>query len=284
MVYWVSLPRDLVSCKSLALSAPTGVVMLTIRMTVPWMTSARGVVQSWASAGADCVFPRWRQWRLLSLTLSLQLTLTLLPTRRVLWLILWNMFCFLNWRIVALQGHLFLLYSKVNVILAHISPLFLISFPFRSPQSTQQWGEVLYSMFWLAICLTHKTQCTCVNPSVPVHPTLPHPEWSSGSLCTSVSLFLLCELDHLCHFSRFHMYAWIYLFFSFWLISLCMAASESIHVSTNDTVLCLFVAEQYPIVYEHIFLIHSSADALCFLQLYCHTLLNFHLFTGGLTL
>lgn len=44
----LSIPsRDLVSCKSLALSAPTqGVVMLTIRMTVPWMMSARGVVRA----------------------------------------------------------------------------------------------------------------------------------------------------------------------------------------------------------------------------------------------
>ena len=46
--------------------------MLTIRMTVPWMMSAGGVVQSWAPAGADCVFPRWWQWHLLSLTLFFQ--------------------------------------------------------------------------------------------------------------------------------------------------------------------------------------------------------------------
>ena len=40
-----------------------------------------------------------------------------------------------------------------------------------------------------------------------------------------------------------------------------MTLSRSIHISTNDPILFLFMAEQYAIVYRyHIFFIHSSAD------------------------
>ena len=52
-----------------------------------------------------------------------------------------------------------------------------------------------------------------------------------------------------------------YLFSPFWLTSLCMTVSRSIHVSTNDPIWFLFMAEQYSIVYMyHIFFIHSSVD------------------------
>ena len=47
------------------------------------------------------------------------------------------------------------------------------------------------------------------------------------------------------------------MFFSFWLTSLCIMVSRSIHVSTNDPVLFLFVAEKYSFVYsDHIFFAH----------------------------
>ena len=50
-----------------------------------------------------------------------------------------------------------------------------------------------------------------------------------------------------------------YLFFSFWLPSLCMTDSRSSHVSTNDPVSFLFMAESYSIVYIHLIsFIHSS--------------------------
>ena len=50
-----------------------------------------------------------------------------------------------------------------------------------------------------------------------------------------------------------------YLFF--WLTSLCMTDLRSIHVSTNDPVSFLFMAESYFIVYMyHIFFIYSSVD------------------------
>ena len=47
------------------------------------------------------------------------------------------------------------------------------------------------------------------------------------------------------------------MFFSFWLTSLCIRVSRSIHISTSDPVLFLFVAEKYSIVYlDHIFFAH----------------------------
>ena len=52
-----------------------------------------------------------------------------------------------------------------------------------------------------------------------------------------------------------------YLFFSFRLTSLCMTVSRSIHVSTNDPIAFLFMADKYSIVYMyHFFFIHSSVD------------------------
>ena len=52
-----------------------------------------------------------------------------------------------------------------------------------------------------------------------------------------------------------------YLFFSFWLTSYCMTVFRSIHVSANGTILFLFMAEEYSIVYMcHIFFIHSSVN------------------------
>ena len=46
------------------------------------------------------------------------------------------------------------------------------------------------------------------------------------------------------HFSRFHIYVLIYNICFFFLISsLCMADSRSIHISTNDPTLFLFMAE-----------------------------------------
>ena len=57
-----------------------------------------------------------------------------------------------------------------------------------------------------------------------------------------------------------HVNIW-YLFFSFWLPPLCMTDSRSIHISANDPISFLFIAEKYSIVYMyHIFFIHSSVN------------------------
>ena len=77
-----------------------------------------------------------------------------------------------------------------------------------------------------------------VNPSLPIHPTAPSP-----SMCTQVHSLRLRLYS--CPAPRFFrtiffliLYVCVsiqYLFFSFWLTSLCMTVSRSIHVSTNQT-------------------------------------------------
>ena len=52
-----------------------------------------------------------------------------------------------------------------------------------------------------------------------------------------------------------------YLFFTFWLSSLCMRVSRSNHISANGRISFPFMAEQCSIVYMYlIFFIHSSVD------------------------
>ena len=71
-----------------------------------------------------------------------------------------------------------------------------------------------------------------------------------------------------------------YLFFSFWLTCLCMTDSRSIHISTNDPTLFLFMAEYYySIVYTyHILFIHSSFMNIILLPCpgYCKQSCNEH--------
>ena len=53
----------------------------------------------------------------------------------------------------------------------------------------------------------------------------------------------------------------IWHFFSFWITLLCMTLSRSIHVSTNNSILLLVIAEQYCMVcIYHIFFTYSSVD------------------------
>ena len=105
---------------------------------------------------------------------------------------------------------------------------------------------MLHNRFSLVISFMH---IICVILNLPTHlipPTL------------LVPLFLSCKQVHLYHFSRSHVYVLIYYFY-FFLTSLCMTVSGSIHVSTNDPVSFLSIAEQYSIGYMyHIFFIHSS--------------------------
>ena len=86
------------------------------------------------------------------------------------------------------------------------------------------------------------------------------PPWCPYVCSLHLCLFLPCKPVHLYHFSRFHIYALIYnICFSLSdLTSLCVTDSRSIHVSTNDPISFLFMAEYYSIVYMyHIFFIHS---------------------------
>ena len=53
---------------------------------------------------------------------------------------------------------------------------------------------------------------------------------STSPFSISVSLFLPWKQAHQYHFSRFHIYALIYLFFSSWLTSLCILSTDSITI------------------------------------------------------
>ena len=98
--------------------------------------------------------------------------------------------------------------------------------------------SILYKLLYI---------CQSQSPNSSHHHT-PSPLPLSVSIrlsSTSVSLFLPCKPVHLYHFSRFHIYVLIYyICFSLSdLTSLCMTVSRSIHVSTNDPILFLFMAE-----------------------------------------
>ena len=98
----------------------------------------------------------------------------------------------------------------------------------------------LYSRFLLAI--SYMLVYVCQSQSPNSSPYIP-PLVSIHLFSTSVSLFLPCNVVHLYHFSRFHIYVLMYdICFSLSDL-LCMTGSRSIHVSTNDTISFLFIAE-----------------------------------------
>ena len=138
----------------------------------------------------------------------------------------------------------FLPHSKVNQLYIYIYLLFF-GFPShlghqralsRVPCALQQ---VLISY------LFYTQQCIHVNPNLPIHPTPLPPMVYIRLFSTSVSPFLLCKQVHLYHFSRFHIYMLIYeICFSLSdLTPLCMTDSRSTHISTNDPISFLFMAE-----------------------------------------
>ena len=82
----------------------------------------------------------------------------------------------------------------------------------------------LYSRFLLVIYFIHISVYMSIPISQFIHqPTEPHfpPVVSIRLFSTSVSLFLPCKLVHLYHFSRFHIYAFIY--------NICFSLSDLLH-------------------------------------------------------
>jgi len=139
----------------------------------------------------------------------------------------------------------FLLYSKVNQLYIYIHPLF---YGFPTEGTTEHWVEfpVPYGKFSLIIYFMHSI--SSVYMSIPIFQfasPLLSCMVSIHSFSTSVFLFLLCKHDHLNHFFQIPhtcVNIW-YLFFSFRLTLLYVAVSRSIHISTNDPILFLFLAE-----------------------------------------
>ena len=118
--------------------------------------------------------------------------------------------------------------------------------------------------------LFYTWECMYVNRNLPLRPTLSFPHCVQLSslrppvLPASASLFLPCKWFHLHHFSRFHIYVLViqYLFFSFWLTSLCVTGSRLGYLSTTYPNVFLFMADNIPLhVYKHhLFSVHSSVD------------------------
>ena len=144
----------------------------------------------------------------------------------------------------------FLLYNEVNQLYVYLYPLPLgpPSHPHPIPPIQVVTGHrtklpAFYSTFPLAIYFTQ--QCIHVDPNLPIRPTLPFPH------CVHMSVLYVCisipalqigssvpffQIPHICINIQ-------YLFFSFWLTSLCMTDSRAIHIATNDAISSLFVAE-----------------------------------------
>ena len=126
---------------------------------------------------------------------------------------------------------------------------------------TEHWTElpVLKNSFPPAVYFTHDSVYMLMLLSQLVLP--PPCRTVSMSPCSaSASLFLAYKLAHQYHFSRFHIYLSIYLlslylylclylymltwymFFSFWLTSLPITNFRFVHITTNHSILFLFMA------------------------------------------
>ena len=138
----------------------------------------------------------------------------------------------------------FLLYNKVNQLciciyphipsLSRLPPTLLIP-PFLSHPS--RWSQ---STELISLCYAAASHQLSICPSLP----FPLPV-SSSPFSTSASLFLSCHQVHQNHFFFQIPYIClsIRLFAFLFLTSLCMTDSRSIHLTTNNSISFLFMAE-----------------------------------------
>ena len=115
----------------------------------------------------------------------------------------------------------FLLYNNMNQLqmytcpfpleppscLPHPTPLGCHSAPGWDPCVPQR--EAVSSSFLLALCVTHGPVSMSVLLS-PLAPPCPYPTVSKSLFSTSASLFVPCRQVHLYHFSKLHIYIYIY--------------------------------------------------------------------------
>ena len=87
----------------------------------------------------------------------------------------------------------------------HISPLFWVSFPFRSPQSTEQ-SSLCHTVDSNQLSILYTVVYIYVNPNLPVHPT-PFLPWYPYD-CTLFLCVYFCFANKIIYttFSRFHIY------------------------------------------------------------------------------
>ena len=107
-----------------------------------------------------------------------------------------------------------------SAIHIHISPSFWISFPFRSPQTTEQ-SSLYYTFCSHQLPILYTVVYICQSQS----PNSSHPRFlplvSVRLFSTCVSLFLLCKYVHLHHSSRFHICVLMY--------DICFSLSDLLH-------------------------------------------------------
>ena len=119
----------------------------------------------------------------------------------------------------------------------------LPSHPSRSSQSTELSSLCNTAGSQLAVCFTHGIvfMSNLISIFVPPSPSPPCPHVHSLHLClycypTNRFIYTIFYIAHICVNIR-------YLFFSFWLTSLCMTDSRFIHTSTNNSISFHFMAE-----------------------------------------
>ena len=143
---------------------------------------------------------------------------------------------------------------------------YITSFWISFPSITTEQGiefPVLYSSFSLVAYFIHSSG---VYQSIsqfipPPHPPLVsmfvlyvHVSISAFQIRSSLAFF---QIPHICVNIQ-------YLLFSFWLTSLSMTIFRHIHVSANDAVSFLFMAEQYSVVNIY----HISLSILLLMDIY----------------
>ena len=158
----------------------------------------------------------------------------------------------------------FLLYINMDQPQIFIVPLLnlppTLSHPSRLSQTFRFELSASYSKFPLAIYFTYDN----IYVSILLFPFVP----PSSSLTVSTRLFFMCvshllpcKKVHQFYLFRFHIYALIYLFFSFWLTSFCRIGSRFIYFIRTDSNVLLFIVECYSFVYMyHNYFNHSFVN------------------------
>ena len=151
------------------------------------------------------------------------------------------------------------LYNNMNWLYVYIDPLLLE--PPLGHHRAPNWAPCAIRNFPLAVYFTHSIVYMSIQLLI-YHP-LP-------SLCSHICSPCLCLYSCPANssFLPFFYIPYIciniqYLFFSFWLNSVCMTDSRFIHITTNDSVPFLFMAN-IPI-YIYIYVPHLLYPFLCWL-------------------
>ena len=97
-----------------------------------------------------------------------------------------------------------------SAICIHTSPLFWISFSFRSPQSTEQ-SSLCYAVGSHQLSILYIVVYICQSQSPKSSHTLPFPPWYPY-ICSLCLCLYFCFVNKIVYtnFSRFHIYALIY--------------------------------------------------------------------------